>query len=342
MNHQRPHPATPRRISQFGIMLAAATIAGGVQALLVRRRARRAEREHPPQGRFVEVDGVRLHYVERGEGPPVVLLHGNGAMIQDFEIAGIVDLLADRYRVVVFDRPGFGHSDRPRGPVWTPTAQAELLREALNGLGIERPLVVGHSWGTLVASWGTLVALALALAHPNEVSGLVLVSGYYFPTARLDVALFSPAAIPLLGNAMRYTISPLLGRLLAPKFFRKVFAPAPVTARFAAEFPTELALRPSQIRAIAEDTASMIPAAALSRRYGSLVLPIVIMAGTDDEIVDLEHQSKRLHGEVPHSEMSVVAGGGHMIHHIAPHRVIEAIDRVAGRMAEQASLHAAE
>jgi HAD superfamily hydrolase (TIGR01509 family) len=331
----RLQPAKPHRLSRLGMLLAASAAALGVQALLVRHHARRAEREHPPQGRFIELDGVRLHYLDRGAGPPVVLLHGNGAMIEDFEISGIVDRLAKRYRVIVFDRPGFGHSNRPRGRAWTPTAQAELLRKALRELGIERPLVVGHSWGTLVA-------LALALAHHNELSGLVLVSGYYFPTARADVALLSPPAIPVLGDVMRYTISPALGRLLMPKLLRKIFAPAPVTARFAAEFPTDLALRPSQIRASAEDTALMIPAAAaLSHCYGSLALPIAIVAGTDDQMVDFERQARRLKGELPHSELHAIEGGGHMIHHIAPDRIVGAVDAVAARPAQKVSLDAA-
>ena len=50
-------------------------------------RARKVEREHPPTGRFVTVDGVRLHYIEKGEGPPVVLLHGNVVTAEDFEQA---------------------------------------------------------------------------------------------------------------------------------------------------------------------------------------------------------------------------------------------------------------
>jgi pimeloyl-ACP methyl ester carboxylesterase len=308
--------------------LLASILATGIQAFLVHRRARDAERAHPPEGRFVEIDGVRLHYVERGEGSPVVLLHGNGAMIQDFDISGTLDVAADRYRVVAFDRPGFGHTDRPRGRIWTPAAQAKLLREAFNRLGIARPLLVGHSWGTLVA-------LALAFEYPSEISGLVLVSGYYFPTARADVALFSPTTIPLLGDLTRYTISPPLGRLLAPKIFRKIFAPARITTRFAEEFPTELALRPSQIRATAEDTALMIPAAAFfAPRYRSLLLPVIVIAGSGDQIVDLERQSRRLHRELPNSELLVVEGGGHMIHHTAPHRIIEALHTAAARIAE--------
>ena len=82
-------------------------------------RARKAEREHPPTGRFVTVDGVRLHYIEKGEGPPVVLLHGNVVTAEDFRTSGVLELLARRHRVIAFDRPGFGYSDRPHGSAWS-------------------------------------------------------------------------------------------------------------------------------------------------------------------------------------------------------------------------------
>ena len=140
-------------------------------------RARKAEREHPPTGRFVTVDGVRLHYIEKGEGPPVVLLHGNVVTAEDFRTSGVLELLARRHRVIAFDRPGFGYSDRPHGSAWSARAQADLLRDALVVLGIKRPVVLGHSWGAAVA-------LALALNHPDDVRGLVLLSGYYYPTLR--------------------------------------------------------------------------------------------------------------------------------------------------------------
>src|SRR5690606_13428524 len=151
--------------------------AGGaaVAAAFVVYRARRAERENPPKGRFVEVGGVRLHYLERGQGQPLVLLHGNGSLIPEFEISGLIDRAARHYRVIAFDRPGFGYSERPRGRRWTPEAQAELLRQALVQLGIGQPIVLGHSWGCLVA-------LALALLQPTAVRALVLLGGYYFPT----------------------------------------------------------------------------------------------------------------------------------------------------------------
>ena len=212
---------TPRSVS----LVAGVGAALAASALLVRYRTRHTERAHPPTGRFLEVDGVRLHYVERGDGEPLVLLHGNGTMIDDMTLSGLVDLAAKQYRVIVFDRPGFGHSDRPSHIAWTPEAQARLVRHALTQLRVHRPIVLGHSWGTLVA-------LALALDYPAYVRSLVLVSGYYFPTPRLDVPLSSVPAIPVLGHLLRHSISPWLGRLMWPVVRRKLFGPAPTPKRF--------------------------------------------------------------------------------------------------------------
>src|ERR1700761_8579649 len=110
-----------------------------------------AERRNPPIGVFIECDGVRLHYIDRGDAasPCVVLFHGNGTMIQDLILSGLVDSLANNYRVVCFDRPGFGYSQRPRPRVWTASAQAALFAKALDHLGVRNSVVLGHSWGTL-------------------------------------------------------------------------------------------------------------------------------------------------------------------------------------------------
>src|SRR3981081_4785778 len=114
------------------------------------RLAKKAERDNPPTGKFLEINGVRLHYVERGAGDALVLLHGNGSMIEDFASRGLIDLAAKSYRVITFDRPGFGHSERPRGTVWTPEAQAELIYKALERLGVSRLCELEQSSGESV------------------------------------------------------------------------------------------------------------------------------------------------------------------------------------------------
>src|SRR5690242_10456234 len=100
--------------SRAGRWTAAAIAAAAVTAAWVQRRASRAERAHPPTGRLLDVDGVRVHIVERGAGDPVVLLHGNLVTHRDFVASGLLERLASRHRVLAFDRPGFGHSTRPR------------------------------------------------------------------------------------------------------------------------------------------------------------------------------------------------------------------------------------
>ena len=284
-------------------------------------RARKAEREHPPTGRFVTVDGVRLHYIEKGEGPPVVLLHGNVVTAEDFRTSGVLDLLATRHRVIAFDRPGFGYSDRPHGSAWSARAQADLLRDALVILGVNRPVVLGHSWGAAVA-------LALALNHPTAARGLVLLSGYYYPTWRADVLLSSPPAIPILGDLLRYSISPLLGKLMQPLLLKGMFAPLPVPARFAKGSTPNMSIRPGQIRAESQDGVAMIPGAfAMRHRYQELTIPVVIMAGAKDRVVSAK-QPARLHAQIPHSVLRLVPDVGHMLHYAVPEEVAEAIEEV--------------
>jgi pimeloyl-ACP methyl ester carboxylesterase len=294
-------------------------VALGASALYAISKSREAERHTPPIGEFMTVDGVRLHYIVRGHGQPLVLIHGNGTMIQDFLVSGIVDQLAKRHSVIIFDRPGYGYSSRPRG-LWTPRAHATLYEKALKRLGVSKAVVLGHSWGSLVA-------VALALQAPGLVRSLVLASGYYYPTLRADVILASPPAIPGLGDVLRYTVSPLVGRALLPGMIKGMFAPASVPKRFDREFPKEMMLRPIQLRASAEDAALMVPVTVeLQEHYAELKLPVVIIAGADDQIADVSRQSERLHHALPQSEFIVVPGMGHMIHHLAPEQIIQAVD----------------
>jgi pimeloyl-ACP methyl ester carboxylesterase len=283
--------------------------------------ARRSERRHPPLGRFIAVEGLRLHVLDLGDpkGSPVVLLHGNGASVEDFTSSGLPEALAAAgHRVLVFDRPGFGHSERP-GQGCGARAQSRLIRQALRQLGLPRPVLVGHSWGCLVA-------LAMALDQPEETGALVLLAGYFRPSLRLDVPLVALAALPLLGGLLRHTIAQPLGWLLGRWLVRQSFAPQPVSAEFEKRFPLALAMRPSQFGASAADTATMMPdALGLLRRAGTLDLPVQIVAGAADQVLDTRYHSGTLHRRVAGSRLWIVPGAGHMIHHVAPQEVLDAI-----------------
>ena len=256
----------------------------------------------------------------------MVLLHGNVVTAEDWVLSGVLDRVAAQ---------GTGWSPSTAPATATATGrgarrgraaeQADLLRRAFARLGVERPVVVGHSWGTNVA-------LALALADPAAVRGLVLVSGYYQPTLRADALLVAPAAVPVLGDVLRHTVSPLLGARALPLVLKGMFAPLPVPERFRQGFPHGMAVRPSQIRAEAQDGATMAyGVAAMRERYGELHMPVMIMAGGEDQVVDVGRHAVRLREQLPHSELRLVPGAGHMVHHAVPEQVAEVIEAVQAR-----------
>ncbi len=296
-------------LSRKNLLLLLPALAGA--AAFISWKVRRAEAEHPPRGSFIEVDGVRLHYLERGSGDPVVLLHGFGVSSEDFEISGLLSEASLNHRVIAFDRPGHGYSERPRGTWWTPMAQARLIRHALQQLNIKRPVVLGHSWGALVA-------VSLALQYPEDVKSLVLVSGLYYPTLRLDGPMMSLQAVPLAGDLLRFTMLPLLSRALWPVMRKWLFSPSRVTPGFR-NFPAWLSVKPRSLRASAAEGALAGPCAlALSRHYRELKVPTFIVAGADDRYVSAERHSARLHDQVKGSHLRLAPGAGHMVHHVAP------------------------
>jgi pimeloyl-ACP methyl ester carboxylesterase len=277
----------------------------------------RAQRE-APRGGFVS----GMHFLERGFGTPVVLLHGLGSMVEDFELSGLIERASRSHHVFAFDRPGYGHSARPRGTLWTPHAQARLLRAALERLGIARPVIVAHSWATQVA-------VAYGLEYPLHTRGLVLASGYYYPSARPDALFLVPPAIPFLGALLRHTLSPVAGRLLWPAWLRLLFSPMPVPGYFS-RFPTWRALRPEQLRAVGEESAMLLPVTSrMQREYPKLTVPTAIVAGEEDRYVRMRGHSLRLHRALPGSTFIPVRGAGHMVHHAAPEVLMDAISRLS-------------
>ncbi len=141
-----------------------------------------------------------------------------------------------------------------------------------------------------------------------------MATGYYYPTARIDAAIFALRALPALGDILRTTAAPAIGRIITPAIVREAFSPLPAPERFKAEFPFPLTVRPSQIRAVAEDSAHMAPSAAeLQPLYHSLWMPVVILAGADDAIVDMQDHPARLRRDIPHSQLWVEPGVGHML-----------------------------
>lgn len=292
-------------------------------ALILRRysvwKAHRAESLYPPPGQFVTIEGVWLHYVRKGVGRPVVLLHGSDGFLQDFLLT-LFDRLAAEFDVVALDRPGHGYSDAPRHERATPQVQARLLHAALHELGIRKPVLVGHSWS------GSLL-MAYALEYPDEVSGLTLLGGWVYPSDRLSPLLFLPQ-IPLLGSLVSATLLAVVKPLLVRQNLRQAFFPAPIPPDYERLANALWQRWPRQTRIFAEEnTTGKAALHSLSLRYAQIQCPVVIVAGECDRVVDITRHAQRLHQQISHSELISLPETGHEVHFTQPDAVVEAIRR---------------
>lgn len=314
------------RVFLFVISAILALLAG--MAIASRIKFNKAEAAFPPEGSFVSVEGIRLHVLRKGAGAPVVLLHGGILAANDFD--GVMDLLANRgYEAIAFDRPGYGHSERPPGRV-TPADQARLIRGALQQLGVEKPIIIGHSWSGLLA-------MTCALDYPDDLSGVVLVAGAMYkegypaehgdPISRLATA-------PVLGKVFLHTVlgSPL-GTMLANAAVDQTFAPEPVPEGYR-EAVLALWLRPGQFRANRADILAFPDAAKrASADYRHIRLPVVIAVGDEDPF-GTQEQAVRLKQDLPHAKLLTFPGAGHMIPQNRPELVLEAIEALKGGSSE--------
>ncbi len=288
------------------------------------RTARRAEAALPPAGRFIDVPGARLHVVDRGRGPALLLVHGLAGQLGHFTY-GIVDELAMQYRVVAVDRPGSGYSQRPPGASASLSAQADALAALIEQLQLGRVVVAGHSLGGAVA-------LTLAQRHPGRVAGLALVAPLTHPMQGVPTAFSGlMIATPWMRALVAWTLAVPLSIAMRDALLRAVFAPEAVPADFATRGGGLLALRPSHFIAASTDLAAIpedLPR--LVQGYGTMQLPVSILYGRSDRILDPSGQGETLAAELPGAELTLI-DGGHMLPVTAPKRTAQFIREAAAR-----------
>jgi pimeloyl-ACP methyl ester carboxylesterase len=296
-------------------------------ALYIRRRAEAAV---PPLGRFVQVGATRLHVLEQGTGPALVLVHGLGAQMRNFTYALTAPLAAD-FRVICVDRPGCGYSTRPDAVPASLRGQADTIAALIAALGLERPIIVGHSYGGAVA-------LALALNHPAVVGGLALLAPLTHaqeaaPAAFRDLVISSR----LIRKLVAWTLAAPASMAAGAKILDVVFHPDAVPADFATAAGGLLALRPGQFFAASSDLVSVnddLPA--MMQRYASIRVPVAILYGRSDQILSHERHGIAMQSKIPGLTVTLI-DGGHMLPLAAPALTARWIGEFARRVAAGSS-----
>jgi len=289
--------------------------------------ARQAEKKLPPRGRFIEVDGARIHYLDEGTGPTLLLVHGLAGQMHNFTHSLLGKLTRD-FRVVVLDRPGSGYSTRPRQASATMSAQARMISRFCQELKLGRPLIVGHSLGGAIA-------LALALDHPEQVAGLALLAPVTHRPERVPPPFDGIAiASPLLRHLIAWTLATPLSIANRERALATLFGPEPVARDFAVRGGGLLNLRPcSFIGASADLMATQEELGAMPARYKDLTVPVGILYGTDDRILDPAAHGKGLAAKVAGADLELIEGGGHMILITSADHAATFVARMAQRVA---------
>jgi len=286
---------------------------------------RRIEAAVPINGRFVEVDGERFHYVEEGKGPPLVMIHGLMGSSRNLTYA-LSGQLREHFRVITLDRPGSGYSTRRKGTAADLPAQARQIAAFINVLGLDKPLVLGHSLGGAIS-------LALALDHPAAVSGLVLLAPLTHPQPTLPLVFWSLAVRPAwLRRWVAHTLTVPMGLLTRRSVVKGVFAPDTAPEDFATEGGGLLGMRPDNFYAASSEIAlvnDFLPD--MVKRYPQLTLPIGLIYGARDKVLDFRQHGQALADKVPGLKLQLVEGRGHMLPITATARVVEAVLNVAKR-----------
>ena len=280
------------------------------------------ESRYPPVGELVEVtDGV-IHVREKGSGRSLVLIHGASSNLRGWP-EEMIDELARTYRVITLDRPGHGWSKISNNDRHKPRQQARIIHEALKHRGVHRPLIVGHSLGGAIA-------LAYALEYPDNIDGLLFLSG---------VSHSWPGGVDLRHHVV---LQPMIGRLvswtvLVPAYLMSVtagiasaFDPNAAPGDYRSTSAMDLYARPESFRANARELVHLKEAVTeMSAFYRGLKTPLIAVDGSKDEIVSAAIHTEPLMEKIKNSETITLDGIGHMPHVAATDEVIRSIHALA-------------
>ena len=284
-----------------------------------------ANAAYPPIGELIDIDGVKVHAKVQGSGPDLVLIHGASGNMRDFTF-DMVDQLADRYRVILFDRPGLGWTDNlpQHTGAWnataaTPHEQAALLQKAADRLGVSNPIVLGHSYGGAVA-------LAWGLSRPDDTAALVLVSAVSEPWEG-DLGWQYKLTGSAFGSGI---VIPLVTAFVPQGFVRAsvgaIFAPQDTPDGYSDHIGTGLSLRRMSMRANAQQVNTLLPEIKkMVPKYDTLTMPVELIHGTADTIVPLDVHAAIATPQLPDAVLTTLPGIGHMPQHVTQPDVIASL-----------------
>lgn len=312
--------------------------------LFTRISAKVIARQNPPIGQFIEINGVKLHFVvvSAKKAPlngqsrsPVIFIHGAGGNLKDQYFA-FKNQLDGQYDAIFIDRPGHGWSERGKDCDKYPDKQSDYIVKLLDQLGYNDAIIVGHSFGCTLA-------LSLALKVPERIKGLLCLAPVAYPWPGGVAWYYKVAAMPIIGHIFTNLFSLPVGLKRIPAGSKHVFSPNSMPQNYVHHTSPELVLRPQSFRNNSKDIANLEDYVIKTwPLYKSIRVPTIIISGKQDNVVFPYIHSKGLAWDIEQSELIELKHLGHKPDFMATELAVAAINKLQGNARKGLSLLAGQ
>lgn len=271
----------------------------------------------PFESRWFDGAGPRVHYIDEGNGPAVVMFHGNPTW--SFLYRNVIQALRGKFRCIAMDYPGFGLSERPTGYGYTSAEHADVVGQLVDHLALDHFTVVGQDWGGPIG-------MTVALDRADRVSSMVFANTWYWP-AEGSLTIFSQvmSSPPLQWLILHrnFFVNFLMPRSVAKPLDAEVFRvyqdaqPTAEARRGVAEFPRQIRLARPMLTRLADEAPK-----ALAGKPMELVWALKDPAFGNQKMID------RWQRDFPGAHLTRLPDANHYIQEDAPEAIAAAVERV--------------
>jgi haloalkane dehalogenase len=269
---------------------------------------------YPFEDHFAEVDGARVHYVDEGSGPPLLLLHGNPTW--SFLYRDVIRGVRDRYRCIAPDHPGFGLSTASPGYGFTPAEHAQVLEQLILKLDLSGLTMMVQDWGGPIGFWA-------ATRNPERFDGFVIANTWAWPKSDPGTQVFSRLLGGPIGRYLILERNVFVEKLL-PGGVRTRKLAEPVMNAYRGPFPTPESRRPVHVfpREILHSRPWL---AEVEQRLPALSAKPALIVWPTKDVAFREPELRRWQELFPQHHTVRIDGAGHYVQEDAPEKIVEAI-----------------
>lgn len=311
----------------LSVLLIAVLILAGIAYSL--RSARSISARFPNAGELIDVGGFRMNSVHR-PGPakadlaPLVFIHGASGNLLD-QMHAFAPAFEGRAEMLFVDRPGHGYSERGGRANDRPDGQADAIARLMDGRGMTRAIIVGHSLGGAIAA-------SFALRHPEKTAGLILLAPATHPWPGGVDWYYRLTALPYVGWLFAHTLAAPIGLRRIESGTRSVFHPNPRPDDYVDKTAPHLVLRPLAFRNNAVDVTNLHAyVTEVAPRYQEIAAPTIIVSGDSDDVVLADIHSRSLARDIAGSELLWIGNLGHKPDYVVTDVIVAAVEKLSGQ-----------